>query len=104
MSSSGFVDDDSVDIPRVYDGDLISADDMLDDSLDDGFFDYWSQPRTVADTLLEVALFGTGPEAIRLLESLQGRDLTGEEALEVAGAWERQARWISARCAAANLA
>ena len=43
---------------------------------------------TVRDVLAEVALFGTGPEAITLLESLGGRAMTADDALEVAAAWE----------------
>ncbi len=61
-------------------------------------------PLTVTETLLEVDLAGTGPEAITLLESLQGREMTPAESLAVAAAWERQSRWLSARTQAANVA
>src|ERR1700712_649572 len=86
---------------RASPGALVDADDVLDAAF---FPDYFALPRSVADTLLEVELFGTGPEAIRLLQPLTCRDLTPGEALEVAAGWERQSRWLSTRTAAANLA
>ncbi|MDX6229133.1 MAG: hypothetical protein QOI76_2523, partial [Frankiales bacterium] len=74
------------------------------DILDDGFVDFRCVPLTVEETLLETSLAGPGPEAIRLLETLQGRPMTEDQALAVAAGWERQARWLSARAQAANLA
>jgi hypothetical protein len=61
---------------------------FADDILSDGFFDYRSVPLTVEETLLEVALTWPGPEAIRLLDTLVGRDLGEAQALEVAAAWD----------------
>ena len=81
--------------------DFIEANDFLDQ---DWVADYFALPRSVADVLAEVAFFGTGPEAISLLESLHGRAMTPDNALEVAEAWERQSRWLSTRVADANLA
>ena len=49
------------------------------------------------ETLARVAAFPPGPQPIRWLTSLDGRALSGGEALAVAGAWERQARWVTAR-------
>ena len=65
---------------------------------------FFGAPLTVEETLLEVALCGAGVEAIQLLETLQSREMTASERLEVAAAWERQARWMSARQQAANVA
>ncbi|MDX6204726.1 MAG: hypothetical protein QOF39_783, partial [Frankiales bacterium] len=79
---------------------LICGDDLLDHEL----WDFRCEPLTVQETLLEVALAGTGPEAIRLLETLQGRPMPQDDALGVAAAWERQSRWLSARAQAANVA
>ncbi|MDX6254914.1 MAG: hypothetical protein QOJ11_1248, partial [Frankiales bacterium] len=42
------------------------------DILDDGLVDFRGVPLTVEETLLETSLAGPGPEAIRLLETLQG--------------------------------
>ena len=67
-------------------------------------FDYRCLPLTVDETLLEVELSGPGSEAIRLLETLDGRWLDEAQSLQVAAAWERQARWLSTRSQAANLA
>ncbi|MDX6257495.1 MAG: hypothetical protein QOJ11_3829, partial [Frankiales bacterium] len=44
----------------------------LTDILDDGLVDFRGVPLTVEETLLETSLAGPGPEAIRLLETLQG--------------------------------
>ncbi len=66
--------------------------------------DFLNCPLTVEETLLEVALAGPGPEAIALLDGLQARELTGSQRLEVAAAWERQSRWLSARQQSANVA
>ena len=49
------------------------------------------------ETLARVAACPPGPQPIRWLTSLDGRQLSPGEALEVAGAWERQARWVTAR-------
>ena len=76
----------------------------VDDLLGDFFLDYRSLPLTVDETLLEVELSGPGSEAIRLLETLDGRWLDEAQSLQVAAAWERQARWLSTRSQAANLA
>jgi hypothetical protein len=109
MSSNAAIDDawllagiDELDlVPRTCPDDLVDPDDFLDQAW---VTDYLALPRSVADVLAEVALFGTGPEAIGLLESLHGRAMTPDNALEVAAAWERQARWLSTRAADANLA
>ncbi|MDX6242545.1 MAG: hypothetical protein QOE76_268 [Frankiales bacterium] len=69
-----------------------------------GSLDLFGAPLTVEETLLEITLAGPGPDAIRLLETLQDRAMTSAERLRVAGAWERQARWMSARQHAANVA
>ena len=53
----------------------------------------WSVPETLA----RVAACPPGPQPIRWLTCLDGRQLSPGEALEVAGAWERQARWVTAR-------
>jgi Domain of unknown function (DUF222) len=74
-----------------------------DSTLDDGLGDLCSLPLTVAETLLEVTLTGPGSESIDLLDSLRGRPMSSDEALEVAAAWERQSRWLSARQQAANV-
>ena len=66
--------------------------------------DFTGAPLSVEETLLEVAVAGPGPEAIGLLESLTGRSTTSGERLQIAGAWERQSRWLSARQQAANVA
>jgi hypothetical protein len=79
---------------------LMSRDDILDDEL----LDFRCVPLTVSETLLEATLEGPGPEAIRLLETLQDRPLSTDDALEVAAAWERQSRWLTARAQAANVA
>src|SRR4051794_18668158 len=94
--------DEAMNAPSAYGGGGVDACDVLDP--DGGLADSLALPRSGAQVLGEVALFGTGPEAIRLLDSLAGRALTDEEALATAVAWERQARWISARCQAANVA
>ncbi|MDX6206933.1 MAG: hypothetical protein QOF39_2990, partial [Frankiales bacterium] len=87
-------------LPVPTDMMLLDADDILDHEL----LDFRCEPLTVQETLLEVALAGTGPEAIRLLETLQGRPMSQDDALGVAAAWERQSRWQSARAQAANVA
>jgi hypothetical protein len=69
-----------------------------------GSLDLFGAPLTVEETLLEITLAGPGPDAIRLLETLQDRAMTSAERLQVAGAWERQSRWMSARQQAANVA
>ena len=56
---------------------------------------------SVQETLARVAAFPPGPQPIRWLTSLDGCDLSAGEALELAGAWERQARWVTARQQAA---
>jgi hypothetical protein len=76
----------------------------IDDILDGGLFDYRSLPLTVDETLLEVELSGPGSEAIRLLETLSDRHLDEDQLLQVASAWERQGRWLTARTQAANVA
>src|SRR3954471_1314790 len=106
MSSNTVADDAWVldDLDRVLltrPDDLIHPDDFLDP---DWVEDYFALPRSVADVLNEVALYGTGPEAISLLESLHGRAMTPDNALAVAEAWERQSRWLTTRVADANLA
>ncbi len=77
---------------------------VADDILSDGFFDYRCVPLTVDETLLEIELTAPGPEAIRLLDTLCDRRLDAGQALAVAAAWERQARWMAQRQHAANVA
>ena len=77
---------------------------LSDEFFSDTFFDYRCVPLTVDETLLEVELSGTGPEAIRLLDTLRERSMDAAQRLEVAAAWERQARWMSACQHAANVA
>ena len=81
--------------------DLIHSEDFLDEAWQ---VDYFALAAVDPDVLAEVALFGTGPEAITLLESLRGRVMTPNNALAVAEAWERQSRWMTTRVADANLA
>jgi hypothetical protein len=88
-------------VPRTCPDDFVDADDFLDQ---DWVAGYLALPQSVTDVLAEVSLFGTGPEAIRLLESLRERAMAPHHALQVAEAWERQARWLSTRTADANLA
>ena len=52
---------------------------------------------SVQETLARVAAFPPGPQPIHWLTSLDGLALSPGEALAVAGAWERQARWVTAR-------
>ena len=59
---------------------------------------------SVQETLARVAAFPPGPQPIRWLTSLDGQSLSAGEALAVAGAWERQARWVTARQQAAWVA
>src|ERR1700712_474006 len=99
MRSSGNFEDGGWVPPPVPDVSLICADDLYDSD----FVDFAAGPLTVAETLLEVSLAGTGPEGLRLLETLTDRALTPDEALAVAAAWERQARWVSARQHAVNV-
>ena len=89
------------DSPSTFSGDFASLSDAIFPELS---FDYRSVPLTVDETLLEVALTAPGPEAIRLLETLQGRPMSEDAALTVAAEWERQSRWLSARQQAANVA
>jgi hypothetical protein len=97
------VDDPGVpDELRRYDEHLIDGGDLCDD---DGSVAYYlSLPRSVADVLAEAALFGPGPEAITVLESLRGRSMTPDDALSVVELWDRQSRWLSVRCADATVA
>ncbi|MDX6202499.1 MAG: hypothetical protein QOJ83_1999, partial [Frankiales bacterium] len=104
MHSSGDGDEYGDYSPVLQDTPLRFADDILDDILDDGLLDFRCVPLTVPETLLEITLAGPGPEAIRLLETLQGRPMSADQELEVAAEWERQARWLSARQQAANVA
>jgi hypothetical protein len=76
---------------------------FADDVVFDTIFDYRCVPLTVDETLLEIELASPGPEAIRLLDTLRDRPLNDRQALESAAAWERQARWMSARQQAANV-
>jgi hypothetical protein len=69
MHSSGHDERRDVYSSMLSDAALICADDILDDEL----LDHYCAPLTVAETLLEVALVGPGPEAIGLLESLAAR-------------------------------
>jgi hypothetical protein len=100
MHSSGYDERRDVYSSMLSDAALICADDILDNEL----MDHHCAPLTVAETLLEVALVGPGPEAIGLLESLAGRPMSPDQALAAAAAWERQSRWMAARCQAANVA
>ncbi|MDX6230356.1 MAG: hypothetical protein QOI76_3746 [Frankiales bacterium] len=60
--------------------------------------DPWSATQwSVAETLAQVAACPPGSEPIGWLTALDGRPLTRGQALAVAGAWERQARWVTAR-------
>jgi hypothetical protein len=60
--------------------------------------DPWSATQwSVEQTLAQVASCPPGAEAIGWLTALDGRTMSGGEALAVAGAWERQARWVTAR-------
>src|SRR5438045_2733929 len=52
---------------------------------------------SVQETLARVAAGPPGPQPIRWLTCLDGRQLSDGEALAVAGAWERQSRWVAAR-------
>jgi hypothetical protein len=86
--------------------DWVTEDDLL--GADDTLFgpSVTSEPLTlrmaqadwsVEETLTQVAARPPGPQAISWLTSLDGRSLSPAQALAVAGAWERQARWVSAR-------
>ena len=94
----------------LHDTLLLSADDLFADDLfdndliDDDLLGLRWAPLTVQETLVEVALAGPGPEAIRLLETLQGQAMSQDDALDAAAHWERQSRWMSARCQAAQVA
>src|SRR3954447_1114460 len=52
---------------------------------------------TPAQILSQVALLDPGPDAIGLLNLLDEVPLTRAQALTLAGEWERQSRWITAR-------
>src|SRR4051794_16261833 len=52
---------------------------------------------TPAQILAQVALLDPGPDAIRLLDLLDGVALTSGQALALAGEWERLGRWVTAR-------
>src|SRR5438105_13791718 len=54
-----------------------------------------SGPLSVEETLLAVSLVGPGAEAIRLLTSLRGQALTGEQRLHVVECWQPQLAWIT---------
>ena len=109
---STVVDEAPLDVVRAYDGDLIDACDVLDAQ----GCGLWSDAADVVDpqwswalgdvdeVLAEVALFGTGAQAVALLESLQGRVLSDVQQLAVCVGWERASRWVSARSQLANVA
>lgn len=66
--------------------------------------DFVDASLSVEEMLLEIAIAGPGPDAIRLLEELAARETTSAQRLQIAGAWERQSRWMSARQQAASVA
>jgi hypothetical protein len=75
-----------------------------DGLVDADALDIFSAPMSVDEALLEVELFGPGTSAMRLLEGLWSRALTAQQQLAVAEAWERQSRWVAARCHQADVA
>ncbi|BEP15074.1 hypothetical protein acdb102_33850 [Acidothermaceae bacterium B102] len=52
-------------------------------------------PLSPAETLLAASLAGPGPEAMRLLSSLLGQSLTGDERLTALELWQGQLGWVS---------
>ena len=52
-------------------------------------------PLSVAESLLAVSAVGPGPEAIRLLASLSGRVLSGDQRLSVVQLMQAQVAWVA---------
>jgi hypothetical protein len=84
----------------ITEADLLGSDDAPFESalpLEVGSAEWSLTDWSVEETLARVAACPPGPQAIEWLVSLDGRSLSPEQALAVAGAWERQSRWVATR-------
>jgi hypothetical protein len=85
------------DLPVEGDGSVVAALPVGEGAPAWSSTDWAVQETSVQEVLDRVAGTPPGPQPIRWLTSLDGRPLSRGEALAVAGAWERQARWVTAR-------